>query len=224
VGAIPAATLQETAYLAAAEVEGQVDSPVDEVIERETVDLQAQALELKDQLTFKQRALRGLFSGGTLAAEALVVWREIVGDVRSNVPLDPRLALEDPTRSQGHTAVDLGAGEFTRGRPHPMIDNDLRIRRLMAEAADPTVAVIVLDVVLGYGAHPDPARELGAAIRAARAQAAGEGRQLVVVASVTGTEEDPQGLSRQVQSLEDAGAVVAASNAAAARLAGFIVR
>ena len=224
VGAIPAATLQEAAYLAAAEVEGQVDSPVDEVIECETVDLQAQALELKDQLTFKQRALRGLFSGGTLAAEALVVWREIVGDVRSNVPLDPRLALEDPTRSQGHTAVDLGAGEFTRGRPHPMIDNDLRIRRLMAEAADPTVAVIVLDVVLGYGAHPDPARELGAAIRAARAQAAGEGRQLVVVASVTGTEEDPQRLSQQVQALEDAGAVVASCNAAAARLAGFTIR
>jgi succinyl-CoA synthetase alpha subunit len=224
VGAIPAATLQETAYLAAAEVEGQVDSPVDEVIERETVDLQARALELKEGLSFQQRYLRGLFSGGTLATEALVVWKGIVGHVHSNVPLEPHLALEDSTRSQGHCAVDLGADEFTRGRPHPMIDPDLRIRRLMAEAADPEVAVIVLDVVLGYGAHPDPAHELGAAIREARSHAAGEGRELFVVASVTGTEQDPQGLSRQVRALEEAGAIVTSCNAAAARLAGFIVR
>jgi FdrA protein len=105
-----------------------------------------------------------------------------------------------------------------------MIDHDLRIRRLMAEAADPTVAVIVLDVVLGYGAHPDPARALGAAIRQARTEAAEEGRQLVVVASVTGTEQDPQGLRQQVGALEEAGAIVASCNAAAARLAGFIVR
>lgn len=223
-GAIPARTLQEAACLVAAEVEGQADSPVDELIERETVDLQAQALELKEKLTFEQRYLRGLFSGGTLAAEALVVWKEIVGDVHSNVALEPRLALEDPARSRAHTAVDLGADEFTRGRPHPMIDHELRIRRLMAEATDPAVAVIVLDVVLGYGAHPDPARALGAAIRQARVQAAEEGRELVVVASVTGTEGDPQRLSRQVRILEEAGAIVASCNAAAARLAGFTIR
>ena len=101
------------------------------------------------------------------------------------------------TRSQGHCAVDLGEEEFTVGRPHPMIDNDLRIRRLLQEARDPETAVILLDVVLGYGAHPDPASELAPAVRQAQALAQAAGRELLVVASVTGTEQDPQCLSRQ---------------------------
>jgi FdrA protein len=228
-GAIPARTLQEAAYLAAAEVEGHEGPSADEVIEREAADLKAQATELcraafhSRLLKPGQKYLRGLFSGGTLAAEALVIWEEILGDVRSNVAADPRLKLGDATRSEANCAVDLGEDEFTVGRPHPMIDNDLRIRRLMQEASDPEVAVVVLDVVLGYGAHPDPASELGPAIRQARELAAGEGRELVVVASVTGTEGDPQGLGRQVRALEEGGAVVAPCNAAAARLAGFIV-
>ena len=95
----------------------------------------------------------------------------------------------------------------------------------MQEAADPEVALIVLDVVLGYGAHPDPASELGPAIHAAQAHARAQstGRELIFVASVTGTEGDPQGLHRQVQELERAGAIVAPCNAAAARLAGLIL-
>jgi len=222
-GAIPACTLQEAACLAAAEVEGYEGASADEVIERETVDLKAQAAELKKHLTPGQKYLRGLFSGGTLAAEAFVVWEGMLGDVRSNVALDPRLQLKDATRSEGHCAVDLGEDEFTVGRPHPMIDNDLRIRRLMQEAADPEVAVVLLDVVLGYGAHPDPVGELGPAIRRARERAASEGRELLVVTSVTGTEGDPQGLGRQVRALEEGGAVVCGCNAAAARVAGFIV-
>jgi FdrA protein len=104
-----------------------------------------------------------------------------------------------------------------------MIDNDLRIRRLMQEAADPQVAVIMLDVVLGYGAHPDPAAELGTALHRARKRAADQGRELIVVTAVTGTESDPQRLSRQAKALEKAGAIVASCNAAAAHLAGLIV-
>ena len=230
-GGIPARTLQEAAYLAAAEVRGYEGPSADEVIERETVDLKAQAAELRKRLRPGQRYLRGLFSGGTLAAEALVIWEGILGDVLSNVAANPRLRLKNATRSEGHCAVDLGEDEFTVGRPHPMIDHDLRIRRLVQEAADPEVAVILLDVVLGYGAHPDPAGELGPAIRQARelrpepveGRAANEGRELIVVASVTGTEGDPQGLGRQVQALEEAGAIVCGCNAAAARLAGFVV-
>jgi FdrA protein len=104
-----------------------------------------------------------------------------------------------------------------------MIDNDLRIRRLLQEARDPTTAVIMLDMVLGYAAHPNPAGELGPAIRQARGLAEAAGRELLVVASVTGTEDDPQGLSRTVSALERAGAIVCESNAAAARLTGMIV-
>jgi FdrA protein len=104
-----------------------------------------------------------------------------------------------------------------------MIDNDLRIRRLLQEARDPETAVIILDVVLGYGAHPDPAGELGPAISQARRLAVEAGRHLPVVASVTGTDGDPQGLRRTISVLEEAGATVCDSNAAAARLTGLIV-
>jgi FdrA protein len=220
-GAIPARTLREAAYLAAAQVSG---SSALESIEQETNDLRSQADELRDLLQPGQKYLRGLFSGGTLAAEALVIWQDgILGDVYSNVPLGPHLKLKDATRSQRHSVIDLGEDEFTVGRPHPMIDNDLRIRRLLLEAADPEVALILLDVVLGYGVHPDPAGELGPAIRDARQRALAAGRELLVIASVMGTEEDPQRLSHQVQALEEAGAIVAPCNAAAARLAGSIV-
>ena len=157
-----------------------------------------------------------------MAAEALVIWEETVPEgVHSNVALDPGLKLKDATRSEGHCAVDLGEDEFTVGRPHPMLDNDLRIRRIAQEASDPQVALILLDVVLGYGVHPDPAGELGPAIRDARRRAAEAGRELIFVASVTGTEADPQVLSRQMQALKEAGAVVASCNAAAARLAAL---
>jgi FdrA protein len=104
-----------------------------------------------------------------------------------------------------------------------MIDNDLRIRRLLQEVRDPEVAVIMLDVVLGYGAHPDPASELGKAVEDAQGLARGEGRQLLVVASVTGTEEDPQRLSQTTAALERAGVIVCNSNSAAARLTALLV-
>ena len=222
-GAIPARTLQEAGYSAAAEVQGHTNASVGEMIRRERVDLEARAVEWRKRLGAGQKYLRGLFSGGTLASEALVIWKDTLAGVRSNLAADPVLRLRDATQSEGNCAVDLGGDEFTVGRPHPMIDNDLRIRRLMQEAADPEVAVIVLDVVLGYGAHPNPAGELGAAIRQARENASSEGRELIFVASVTGTEGDPQGLDQQVRALEDAGAIVCECNAAAARLAGFIV-
>jgi FdrA protein len=178
---------------------------------------------LQPRLKPGQRYLRGLFSGGTLCYEAQAIWRELLAEpVFSNAPLDEAHRLPDSLHSQGHCAVDLGEEEFTVGRPHPMIDNDLRIRRLLGEAGDPQTAVIMLDVVLGYGAHPDPAGELAPVIRQARQAAREAGGELPVVASVTGTEADPQRLSRQVQALTEAGVVVCSSNAAAARLVAQI--
>ena len=126
--------------------------------------------------------------------------------------------------SQAHTIVDLGEDEFTVGRLHPMMDNDLRIRRLQQEADDPEVAVILLDVVLGYGAHPNPAGELAPAITRARVGAEEAGRHLEVVAVVVGTDEDPQGFDAQVQQLKAAGARVETSNEAAVRYVGRLVR
>ena len=113
--------------------------------------------------------------------------------------------------------IDLGEDEFTVGRPHPMIDFTLRNRRIAAEAADPETAIILLDVILGYGAHPDPAGELAPVI----AEAA---RKVMVVCSVTGTDQDPQVRSTVQARLEECGAKVMPSNAAAAKFAAYTVQ
>jgi FdrA protein len=220
---IPAHTLHECALLAARAVHPETGE-IGGILAAENSRLAGQAAALKPKQDSGQRHLRGLFSGGTLCYEAQVIWKEMLPDpVSSNAPLPGGPRLPDSSKSSGHTAVDLGEEEFTVGRPHPMIDNDLRIRRLLQEARDPETAVIILDVVLGYGAHPDPAGELGPAISQARRLAVEAGRHLPVVASVTGTDGDPQGLRRTISVLEEAGATVCDSNAAAARLTGLIV-
>jgi FdrA protein len=169
-----------------------------------------------------QRYVRGLYSGGTFCYEALLLLSETLGPVASNTPLEPDCRLADVWQSESHTAIDLGDDLFTRGRPHPMIDQKLRIERLQKEAADPEVAVILFDVVLGYGAHPDPAAELGPAIRNARAAAGRDRREVAFVGSVCGTAADPQDLGRQETALREAGALLAESNAQAVRLAARI--
>lgn len=218
-----ARTLQEAALTAAALVRGENIAGIQAQLVAQEAVLRAQAAELAGQLAPGQKYLRGLFSGGTLCEEAMRLWSAQVGDIWSNGPMKPELRLPDSNQSQGHCALDLGEEEFTVGRPHPMIDNDLRIRRLLQESADPDVAVIQLDLVLGYGAHPDPASELAPAIREAREIAAQDGRELLVIGALTGTEDDPQGLARQAQAFESAGVILCESNAAASQLAAFIV-
>lgn len=151
------------------------------------------------------------------------LWGERLGAVWSNAPLKAEYTLPDVNKSYQHTALDLGEEAFTVGRPHPMIDNDLRIRRLMHEAGDPSVAGIQMDVVLGYGAHPDPASELAPAIDRARQIAQEAGHALIIVLSITGTDGDPQNLSHQRAAFEKTGAVVLESNADASHLAAMLV-
>lgn len=170
-----------------------------------------------------QRYLRGLFSGGTLQYEALLILENYLPVVYSNAPLDKNNKLADSLVSKEHTVIDLGEDEFTVGRLHPMMDNALRIRRLEKEATDPEVAVILLDVVLGFGAHPDPASELAPAIASAIQTAAAAGRHLEVVTIVSGTDEDPQGMEKQIKMLQDSGARVETSNDAAARYVGRVL-
>jgi len=163
--------------------------------------------------------LRGLFAGGTLCDEAMVIASDRLGPIQSNIPLRPelRLAPREPvlgTTVAGHVMIDFGDDELTAGRAHPMIDQSLRLERLATEAADPAVTVVLLDVVLGHGAHPDPAAELGPAIAAARASGG-----VAVVVSLIGAASDPQDVGRQAAVLQAAGAHVFASNAAAARFA-----
>jgi FdrA protein len=166
-----------------------------------------------------QRFVRGLYSGGTFCTEAQLVWSELGLRVHSNAPVDKGAA---PAGGPGHLALDLGDDEFTVGRPHPMIDPAARIERIVQEANDPSTAVIVLDVVLGYAGHEDPAGVLAPAIVQAREAASRAGRHLTVLAFACGTEEDPQRLSEQQRLLLDAGAVVLPDSTTAARVAGEI--
>ena len=158
--------------------------------------------------------LRGLFAGGTLCDEAMVIATALLGPIRSNIPLAPGLRLAALASVTAHSMIDFGDDELTAGRAHPMIDQSLRLERLATEAGDPSVAVFLLDVVLGHGAHADPAAELAPAIAAARQRGGA-----AVVVSLIGARADPQGLDRQATALQAAGAHVFGSNAAAARFA-----
>ncbi len=156
----------------------------------------------------------GLFAGGTLCDEAMHIWAEQVGLVYSNIPLKPAWQLEQG--QEGHCAIDFGADEYTHGRPHPMIDPSLRLKRLQEEAGNAETAVILLDMILGYCAHPDPASVHVPVIREALLKAKRDGRNLTVVISLCGTEGDPQRLSVQAEKFREAGAEVFVSNAEAA--------
>ena len=152
--------------------------------------------------------LRGLFSGGTLAYEMLLGLEPVLSPLYSNLTVAGR-RLAEPSAGHGHMILDLGEDEFTQGRLHPMLDNDLRVRLLRQEIANPDTGLLVIDVVLGDGAHPDPASELAPVV--AEATAAGK----EVMAVVIGTEDDPQDVVAQIAQLADAGATVCSGVSAA---------
>jgi FdrA protein len=171
-----------------------------------------------------QKYLRGLYSGGTLAYEAQYILEDYLSKVWANAPLRKENKIPNSLESQEHTIIDLGEDEFTVGRLHPMMDNELRIRRLEEESKDPSVAVIMLDVVIGYGSHIDPAGELGPAVKKAIETAQKAGRKLEVVAVVTGTDDDPQNLRNQIEKMKAGGAWVSTSNEEVVRYAGAILQ
>jgi succinyl-CoA synthetase alpha subunit len=215
-GAIPAATFEAAATIASAMALGRPTPDNDALgwaVPGETggsadEDGPSKAVrEAQAGLDRTQSRIRGLYSGGSLAGEAKLVLRAVLGE----------------TGVKLHEIVDLGDDEYTVGRPHPMIDPRLRNEHLAAAAADPSTAVILLDVVLGFGANDDPAGALAAAIGAAREEAARDGRRFAVVASVCGTSRDPQDLDAQEARLAEAGVILAPSNAQAAVLAARIV-
>jgi FdrA protein len=160
-----------------------------------------------------QGHLYGLFCGGTLAQEAWVVLWGGGLEVRSNVAVNPALKVKPGAEVRGHVIWDLGDDAFTVGRPHPMIEPALRDDLVAAALGDPGVGIVLVDCVLGYGAHHDPAGSLGAAVIRGRVA----GTQAAVIASITGTERDPQGYREQRRTLEAAGVLVLDSNALAAR-------
>jgi succinyl-CoA synthetase alpha subunit len=208
----PVKTLEDAAHVAAALAKGQKPKRASQAIVTKL-----------PTLKHGQKYVRGLYSGGTFCYEASLLLGEALSPVYSNTPVGKASKLEDVWQSRANTLVDLGDDVFTRGRPHPMIDHRLRNERIATEAADPETAVILLDVVLGYGSHMDPAGEIVPVIVAARKRAAKAGRNPVFVGFVCGTDGDPQNLSRQEAALRDAGMILTRSNAEAVRLSARIV-
>ncbi len=206
------ASLEDAAAAGAAGVQGRPWSP------RPFADpayVRARLAALAARPSSSAGGLLGLFTGGTLAHEARLLLEPLLGPVAGN--------LGGPTAGLHHV-LDLGADEFTRGRPHPMIDVAARDGRVREAGGNADVRVLLLDLVLGHAAHPDPAPSLAAAAAEARRAAAKAGRSLMVVASVVGTDGDPQGLDAQRRALETAGIEVLPSNAQAARFAALLLR
>jgi FdrA protein len=163
------------------------------------------------KVTSDRKWIRGLFSGGSLAAEAQVIFLDQGFEVMSNAPIFAKNMFREGV--PGHTLLDLGDDQYTRGRPHPMIDPAVRDEPFRKALDDNEVGVILLDIVIGFGSCADPASQVVQVLDKH------QHHDPIVVASVTGTEDDPQVLSRQVAILESAGVSVAPSNAHAVETA-----
>jgi succinyl-CoA synthetase alpha subunit len=163
----------------------------------------------------EHRSIRGLYSGGTLCYESLFILRDLGHQVRSEL---------DGDQARCDAVIDMGDDQYTVGRPHPMIDFRARCVALVQASGDPQVGVVLLDVILGYGSHPDPAAELAPALLKAQDVAESDNRRLAFVVALCGSPDDPQDIVQQQKALTDAGAVVVHSNALAARIASAISR
>jgi FdrA protein len=179
-----------------------------------------------EKLQKDQKYIRALYTGGTFAYESQVILTGILGAghdyVYSNAPIAGARLLPDPFKSLDHSIVDLGEEEFTKGRAHPMIDPTIRKIRLIEEAADPDVAVLLLDYVLGFGSHQDPVGATINQVREAKKIAEKGGRYLSIVTHACGTAQDPQGYEQSVQRLKDSGALIMPTNALAAIASGAV--
>lgn len=221
-GFIPATTLEDAAYKAVKLCNNSVekvnklecpefDKPIEEI---ETL-AKSEALKLSN----KQKYLRGLFSGGTLCDETLKLFSKNVGDIYSNIPLSPEFKLTNKEKGNNNCAIDLGDDEYTVGRPHPMIDSYGRQQMILKQAEDEEVAILILDIVLGYGSNEDPAGSLVEQIKQAKKVFKARGQYLCVVAGICGTKGDPQVYDEQLSKLNEAGVIAMPSNAQAVRFA-----
>jgi succinyl-CoA synthetase alpha subunit len=178
---------------------------------------------VKEGLSGSQKYIRGLYCGGTLSYETQLIIRNALGAVYSNAPLNYDFKLHDSQFSREHTVLDLGEDEFTVGQPHPMIEHSLRRERLLREALDPSVAVIALDIYIGYGSHDEAGKLLAEHVTEARELLAREGRSVGFFARICGSFEDYQGYETQKEILEAAGITVFETNEQCARAAVAVV-
>jgi succinyl-CoA synthetase alpha subunit len=200
--------IDEAVELAIKQVGGNLPTDKSDVVDSQN---------LKRKYLPVQKYLRGVFAGGTFCFQAQQLLKSAGIKVYSNSPIDRAFKLKHPDNSIENSIVDMGDEYYMVGRPHPMIDGSQRALRILKEARDPEVAVILLDFILGYNASRDPVGELAEAIQEAGNYADKQGRHLEFVASVCGTADDKQDMGMQKQMLKNIGVIVFESNAAAVR-------
>jgi FdrA protein len=178
------------------------------------------------ELQSNQKFIRALYTGGTFTYEAQVILRDIIdiGQIHSNAPIEQITKLQDSFKSEKHSIIDLGEEEFTKGRPHPMIDPTIRKLRILEEARDPEVGVILLDFVLGYGSNPDPVGAVIDELQLAKEIAHKQGYYLPVITHVCGTKNDIQGYERSISKLHSVGCIVMPTNALAVIASALIAQ
>ena len=220
---VHAATLEDAALIAVSLAEdkrlGEVRA-IAAALEPDQEDILAREASF---LARDQRFVRGLFCGGSLALEAAFLLKSTDGEVSGNFRAAGIKSIDDTVRVAGHGVLDLGAESLTRGRPHPMLAPDMREAQILSAASDSSVGVVMLDFVLGYGSHPDPAGSTAPILRRMSESAAENSRHIAILATVCGTDRDPQGLDDQVRTLREIGAVVTCSSTATVRNAARIL-
>jgi succinyl-CoA synthetase alpha subunit len=173
------------------------------------------------RLDASQKYVRGLFAGGTFTFEAAQIIRDLLSEheiLSTNVHLDGTRIIDNVNISQGHSLIDMGADEFTQGKPHPMIDQTERTQRFLEEIKDPETAVILLDFVLGYGSHPNPVLDMEDAFL----QWKKIKKNIPIIAHVCGTPLDPQDYKDSLNRLASHGIIIMSTNAQVAKLAALI--
>lgn len=215
-------TLESAAYLALDVLKSVKPQSIDK--KARIAEFQSVIAQNIPKLQATQTYVRGLYAGGTFCYEAQLLLQPTLGQCYSNTPTKQVQKLANIWQSEGHTIIDLGDDDFTRGKPHPMIDPSTRNGRILLEAKDPNTAVILVDLVLGYGAHENPAAELSKVIKQANEIAHDACRTLFFVGFICGTHSDPQNYEQQAKLLLESGMLLAKSNAHATEVVASIMQ
>lgn len=221
-GAYAPQTLEEAAVMAVCLHNGKEPDCGDSVAAAKA-ELSRIAEEERSKLAPGQKYLRGLFCGGTHSEKAVTLLNSFVPGLHSNISFGGAQLLEDRYVSLGNSLVDMGDEVFTKGKPHPVMDPSILVDRLIQEAHDPETGVILFDLLYGYAIHPDPVGAIEDALKEVRRIGRDEGRHICLIASLCGTDLDPQNVAEQERRLREYGVLIQPSNAKAALLAGLIV-
>jgi len=195
---------------------------IKDVVRKQVDDSIKLAKSLSSDLNNDQRFVRGFFAGGTLCYESKIILEQMIGKVYSNLSSDDEYSIKGNAASKENTLIDFGEEEFTSARPHPIIDPLLRKNRILEDADDPNVGVIIIDIICGINAAKNTMAFHAETIKKAIENAKEKGRRLSVFAYICGTEKDVS--ENELKLLTDSGAKLFTSNALMSFAAALVVK